>query len=257
MTTLAKWLIDRDISIDPACLMLFTMRLDVSNCQSIGHLGLASFIEGSTCLCRLVLSYGCSYYKVMHVFYFTDNEIDDEGLKSISRCSKLCSLKVGICLNITDQGLISIGMSCSKLAELDLYRSLRITDVGVASVAQGCPRLQINLSYYSITDVGLLALASISQLQNMTILHLAGLTPNGLARALLASGGLTKVKLHSSFKPLLPQSLLDHMEADGCIFQRRDKALQIRILEAPYDLQMLLVNIFLAKVTSSSIPQVF
>lgn len=50
------------------------------------------------------------------------NAIGDTGLKSISRCSKLSSLKLGICLNITDKGLAHIGMCCSKLMELDLYR---------------------------------------------------------------------------------------------------------------------------------------
>jgi hypothetical protein len=44
------------------------------------------------------------------------------GLKSISRCSKLSSLKLGICMNITDNGLKHIGSRCSKLKELDLYR---------------------------------------------------------------------------------------------------------------------------------------
>lgn len=44
------------------------------------------------------------------------------GLKYISRCSQLSNLKLGICLNITDEGLIHIGRSCSKLLELDLYR---------------------------------------------------------------------------------------------------------------------------------------
>lgn len=41
---------------------------------------------------------------------------------SISRCSKLCSLKLGVCLNITDEGLIHVGSGCKKLKELDLYR---------------------------------------------------------------------------------------------------------------------------------------
>ncbi|KAG7010484.1 F-box/LRR-repeat protein 3, partial [Cucurbita argyrosperma subsp. argyrosperma] len=54
----------------------------------------------------------------------------------------------------------------------------------------------INLSYCSVTDVGLLSLASINCLRNMTILHLAGLTPDGLTAALLVCGGLRKVKLH-------------------------------------------------------------
>jgi F-box/leucine-rich repeat protein 2/20 len=90
--------------------------------------------------------------------------------------------------------------------------------------------LQINLSYCAITDAGLLALASTNRLQNMTILHLAGLTPNGLAAALLSCQGLTKVKLHKSFKPLLPQSIFEFMEARGCIFHWRDKAFQVLIL---------------------------
>lgn len=46
------------------------------------------------------------------------------GLKLISRCSQLSTLKLGICLNITDEGLIYIGNGCSKLIELDLYRYL-------------------------------------------------------------------------------------------------------------------------------------
>lgn len=44
------------------------------------------------------------------------------GLKSISRCSELSSLKLGICLNITDNGVFRVGMCCSKLTEVDLYR---------------------------------------------------------------------------------------------------------------------------------------
>lgn len=44
------------------------------------------------------------------------------GLKSISRCSKLLTLKLGICLNITDDGLTHVANGCPKLKELDLYR---------------------------------------------------------------------------------------------------------------------------------------
>lgn len=46
----------------------------------------------------------------------------DAGLKSISSCLSLSSLKLGICLNITDKGLSYIGIGCSNLRELDLYR---------------------------------------------------------------------------------------------------------------------------------------
>ncbi|KAJ6871496.1 F-box/LRR-repeat protein 3-like [Populus alba x Populus x berolinensis] len=239
----------------------------------------------------------------------TDNEIDDEGLKSISRCSKLSSLKLGICLNISDKGLSHVGMKCSKLTELDLYRSAGITDLGILAISQGCPGLemiqyvifslislskcsrlntfesrgcplitslglaaiavgckqlikldikkchnigdaamlplahfsqnlrQITLSYSSVSDVGLLALASISCLQSMTVLHLKGLTPSGLAAALLACGGLTKVKLHLSFKSLLPLPLFEHLEARGCVFEWRDKEFQAELDPKCYKLQ--------------------
>lgn len=87
--------------------------------------------------------------------------------------------------------------------------------------------LQINLSYSSVTDVGLLSLASISCLQSLTILHLKGLSPSGLAAALLACRGLTKVKLQATFKTLLPQPLFEHLEARGCVFQWRDKFFRV------------------------------
>lgn len=235
----------------------------------------------------------------------TDNEIDNEGLKSISKCSRLSVLKLGICLNINDDGLLHIASGCPKIKELDLYRSTGITDRGIAATAGGCPGLeminiayndkitdsslislskcswlkaleirgcccissvglsaiamgckqltvldikkcvnvnddgmlplaqfshnlkQINLSYCSVTDVGLLSLASINCLRNMTILHLAGLTPDGLTAALLVCGGLRKVKLHLSFKSSLPPSFLKYMETRGCALYWRDKAFQV------------------------------
>lgn len=55
------------------------------------------------------------------------------GLKAISSCSKLCSLKLGICVNITDNGLSPVGNGCSKLKELDLYRfaAFEILDISL------------------------------------------------------------------------------------------------------------------------------
>ncbi|KAI3441434.1 uncharacterized protein J3R85_002345 [Psidium guajava] len=246
----------------------------------------------------------------------TDNEVDNEGLKYIARCSKLSILKLGICLNISDEGLSHIGKSCSKLVELDLYRSAGISGLGILEVARGCPSLQminvsycnditdtslmslskckrlntleirgcplitslglaaiavrcrqlnkldikkccniddagmiplahfsqnlrqINLSYTSVTDVGLLSLASISCLQSITILHLNGLTPSGLAAALLACGGLTKVKLQASFKLVLPRPLFEHLEVRGCLFHWRNKVLQAELDPKCWKLQL-------------------
>ncbi|KAL3531628.1 hypothetical protein ACH5RR_005149 [Cinchona calisaya] len=293
-------------------------KLDITCCRKITHVSIAHITNSCTSLtslrmesCTLVsaeafvlIGQRCQFIEELDL---TDNEINDEGLKSISRCSRLSLLKLGICLNITDEGLIHIGMCCSKLKELDLYRSAGITDSGILAIGRGCAGLeminisyckditdrslislskcsklntlesrgcplitslglaaiavgckqlnkldikkchniddagmiplahfsqnlrQINLSYTSVTDVGLLSLASVSCLQSMTILHLEGLTPSGLAAALLACGGLTKVKLQVSFKCLLPQALFEHLEARGCLFQWRDKVLQAEL----------------------------
>ncbi|KAK8601398.1 hypothetical protein V6N13_058889 [Hibiscus sabdariffa] len=290
-------------------------KLDITCCRKITYNSVDSVTSSCTSLtslrmesCSLVpkeafvlIGERCPFLKELDV---TDNEIDDEGLKSISRCSKLSILKLGICSNISDEGLAKVGSCCPLLKELDLYRSIAISDAGIAAIADGCPALeminiayndkitdnslislskcrmlkaleirgclgvssiglsaiavgckqltvldikkcfnihdngmlllaqfsqnlkQINLSYCSVTDVGLVALASLSRLQNMTILHLAGLTPNGLAAALLACRALTKVKLHASFRPLLSQSILGYMEAHGCVFHWRHKAFQ-------------------------------
>ncbi|XP_022729410.1 F-box/LRR-repeat protein 3-like isoform X3 [Durio zibethinus] len=290
-------------------------KLDITCCRKITYTSIDSITKSCTSLkslrmesCSLVpkeafilIGERCSYLEELDA---TDNEIDDEGLKSISRCLKLSILKLGICSNISDEGLAKVGSCCSMLKELDLYRSIEISDAGIAAIGDGCPALeminiayndkitdnslislskcsmlkaleirgcpgissiglsaiavgckqlavldikkcfnindngmlplaqfsqnlqQINLSYCSVTDVGLVALASINHLQNMTILHLAGLTPNGLAAVLLACRGLTKVKLHASFRPLLPQSILRYMEDRGCVFHWRDKAFQ-------------------------------
>ncbi|KAJ6922596.1 F-box/LRR-repeat protein 3 isoform X2 [Populus alba x Populus x berolinensis] len=301
-------------------------KLDITCCRKITDVSIAYITSSCTNLtslrmesCTLVPSEAFVFIgqqcQFLEELDFTDNEIDDKGLKSISKCSKLSSLKIGICLNISDKGLSHIGMKCSKLAELDLYRSAGITDLGILAICQGCSGLeminmsycidvtdssllalskcsrlntfesrgcplitslglaaiaagckqlnkldikkchnigdaamlqlahfsqnlrQITLSYSSVTDVGLLALASISCLQSMTVLHLKGLTPSGLSAALLACGGLTKVKLHVSFKSLLPQPLFEHLEARCCVFEWRDKEFQAELDPKCYKLQ--------------------
>ncbi|XP_076913671.1 F-box/LRR-repeat protein 3-like [Bidens hawaiensis] len=293
-------------------------RLDITCCRKITHAAVSHITKSCGGLvslkmesCTLVSSEAFvligQYCHFLQELDLTDNDVDDEGLKSVSRCTELSVLKLGICLNITDEGLIFIGSRCHKLSELDLYRSIGITDKGISAVACGCTGLeminisycesvtdsslislskccnlntlesrgcplitslglepiafrckqltkldikkclnvndsglipiahfsqnlrQINLSYSSVTDVGLLYLAGLGCLQILTILHMDGLTPSGLAAALLGCGGLTKVKLQSSFRTLLPRSVLENLEARGCVFQWRDKVFQAEL----------------------------
>ncbi|KAL8237274.1 hypothetical protein R6Q59_018355 [Mikania micrantha] len=293
-------------------------KLDLTCCRKITQASIARITKSCVSLvslkmesCTLVPSEAFvligQYCHFLQELDLTDNDVDDEGLKSVSRCTELSVLKLGICLNITDEGLIFIGNGCKKLIELDLYRSIGITDKGISAVARGCTTLeminisycenitdsslislsnccklntlesrgcplitssglksiairckqltkldikkcinvndlgmiplarfsqnlrQINLSYSSVTDVGLLYLAGLGCLQSLTILHMEGLTPSGLAAALLGCGGLTKVKLQSSFRTLLPRSVLENLEAHGCVFQWRDKVFQAEL----------------------------
>ncbi|KAK4274877.1 hypothetical protein QN277_018043 [Acacia crassicarpa] len=233
-----------------------------------------------------------------------DTDIDDEGLESIARCSKLCFLRLGMCLNVTDKGLSYIGSSCSKLTALDLYRLSEITDLGISSIADGCPSLeviniaynpnvtdnsllslskclklrileirgcscissrglsniavrcrqltlldikrcnnvndegmiqlaqhsqklnQIKLSCCSVTDVGLLALASMSCLNHISIYRLNKLTSYGLAAFLMSCQSLITVKLSTFFKSLLPEHIQESMEARGCVLVWREKESQ-------------------------------
>ncbi|XXG39856.1 hypothetical protein AAC387_Pa01g0714 [Persea americana] len=172
------------------------------------------------------IAQGCPMLQIINLAYCKD--ISDDSLRLLSKCSRLNTLEIRGCARVSSVGLSSIAVGCKQIAKLDIKKCCHIDDAGMIPLAHMCQNLrQINLSYCSITDVGLLALASISCLQNMTILHLRGLSANGLAAALLACGSLTKVKLHVSFKSLLSQPLIHHMEARGCMFQWRDKPFQV------------------------------
>lgn len=293
-------------------------KLDITCCRKITYVSVDSITNSCSALtslrmecCDLVakdafvlIGDRCRHLEELDV---TCNEICNEGLKSISGCPKISSLKLGLCPNINDHGLAYVARGCARLRELDLYRCSDISDMGIEEIAHGCPELeiiniayndkisdtslislskcsslkeleirgchsvssiglsaiakgcrqlrvldvkkcikindngmlslarhsqnlkQINLSYCSVTDVGFMALSSINSLQTITILHLSGLTANGLAAALLACRGLRKVKLHNSFRSLLPGSLVDYMETHGCVFHWRDKAFQVEM----------------------------
>uniref|UniRef100_A0A5B7BSV4 Putative RNI-like superfamily protein isoform 3 n=1 Tax=Davidia involucrata TaxID=16924 RepID=A0A5B7BSV4_DAVIN len=289
-------------------------KLGITCCDMITHVSIDCITSSCTSLTSLKME-SCSLVskeafvligqrcRFLEKLIITDNNVDDEGLKSISSCTKLLKLGLVSCLNITDDGLSHVGKCCPKLTYLELCRSIGITDVGIVAIANGCPALrligmsycnrvtdislislsncsslrgleirgcpcvssaglsaiafgcrqliflgineccnindagmmslarysqnliQIKLSYCSVTDAGLLALASITSLKSMSILHVAGLTSNGLAAALLTCRGLTDVKLHTSFRASLRKSLLRSMEAWGCVFHWKYKAL--------------------------------
>ncbi|KAK6164791.1 hypothetical protein DH2020_001655 [Rehmannia glutinosa] len=185
----------------------------------------------------LAIACGCPGLEMINIAYC--EFISDRSLKSLSKCSKLNTLESRGCPLITSSGLAAIAVGCKQLFKLDIKKCRNVDDAGMIPLAHFSQNLkQINLSYSSVTDVGLLSLASISCLQSITILHLEGLTPSGLVAALLACGGLIKVKLHASFKSLLPPLLFEHLDARGCTFQWRAKTFQAELDPKCWKLQL-------------------
>lgn len=134
----------------------------------------------------------CPFLEVLDL---TDCSVSNSGLKSISRCTGLTTLKLGLCENISNEGLTHIAAHCSNLQEIDLYRSVGIGDTGLAALASGCPKLRmVNLSYcIGITDHGLKSLSQLEKLYNLEIRGCFLVTSAGLSA--IASGCKRLVEL--------------------------------------------------------------
>lgn len=139
---------------------------------------------------------------LLEVLDLTDCSVSNTGLKSISRCTGLTILKLGLCENISNEGLIYIGAGCSNLQELDLYRSVRIGDTGLAALASGCPKLRIvNLSYcIGITDDGLKSLARLDELYNLEIRGCFRVTSTGLSAIALGCKHLVELDIKRCYR---------------------------------------------------------
>jgi len=64
--------------------------------------------------------------------------LSDEGLSAISECSKLETLNLTWCINITDVGLQALAENCSCLQSLSLHGLLGVSDVGLERLAKSC-----------------------------------------------------------------------------------------------------------------------
>ncbi|XP_024362312.1 F-box protein At3g58530 [Physcomitrium patens] len=64
--------------------------------------------------------------------------LSDDGLSAISECSKLETLNLTWCINITDVGLTALAQHCSRLQSLSLHGLLGVSDEGLESLAACC-----------------------------------------------------------------------------------------------------------------------
>ncbi|XP_047327228.1 F-box/LRR-repeat protein 3-like [Impatiens glandulifera] len=114
--------------------------------------------------------------------------VNDTGLRFLSGCSQLACLKLGLCTNISDEGLSYIASKCRNIHELDLYRCTGIGDGGLAAISTGCKKMKkLNISYcYEVTDEGIKWLGYLEELSDLELRNLVKVTGSGLAA--IASG---------------------------------------------------------------------
>ncbi|XP_043709420.1 F-box/LRR-repeat protein 3 isoform X2 [Telopea speciosissima] len=123
--------------------------------------------------------------------------VNDAGLEQLSGCLELLCLKLGLCTNISDKGLIHIGYKCTKLLELDLYRCKGIGDYGLAAIANGCRKLKkLNLCYcVEISDEGLKYISTLEELLDLEIRRLVKITSLGLTAIAVGCKSLAELDM--------------------------------------------------------------
>lgn len=123
--------------------------------------------------------------------------INDMALNCLSRCTELKFLKLGLCNNISDKGLIYVASKCGKICELDLYRCPDVGDDGMAVLSIGCKRLKkLNVSYCSsLTDKGMEYIGRMEELCELEMRGLMNVMGAGLQTIAAGCRKLTELDL--------------------------------------------------------------
>ena len=129
------------------------------------------------------------------------DEITDAGLVIISEhCTNLKSLHLQGCDEMTDTSIISISTHCIGLQSLNLDCSRKITDASIISISTNCTGLQeLNLQgCHQITDASIMSIST--HCTGLQSLNLAGCLQITDASIILISThctGLQSLNLHS------------------------------------------------------------
>ncbi|KAJ8772019.1 hypothetical protein K2173_027196 [Erythroxylum novogranatense] len=123
--------------------------------------------------------------------------VSDRGLEYVSKCSRLLCLKLGLCTNVSNKGLLHMSTNCSMLLELDLYRCKGIADDGLAALASGCKKLKkLNLSYCDkVTDIGMVYISHMGVLSDLEMRGLTEISSAGLTELAARCKSLTTLDL--------------------------------------------------------------
>ncbi|KAM7505570.1 hypothetical protein LguiB_004474 [Lonicera macranthoides] len=105
--------------------------LKCSSLQSLNLYALSSFTDEA-------------YKKISHLVHlrFFDlcgaQNLSDQGLSSIAKCSKLISLNLTWCVRVTDVGVIAIAQGCTYLEFLSLFGIVGVTDKCLEALSRFC-----------------------------------------------------------------------------------------------------------------------
>ncbi|CAI5473457.1 unnamed protein product [Closterium sp. Yama58-4] len=244
------------LTLSAHCRRLACVRMEA--CRGVSDAGLVGLFQHCTALSTLDLTdCGISDTTVQGLRHCPllqslklgfDMDITDAGLISLAAsCSSLTELDLYRCEGVSCAGIASVAQACTGLSTLNLSYCHRVRDAALIAIARHCPRLrnlectgvddagfialahgcpdlqQANLSYTSISDAGLGAMAGMACMTKFNLVHCSRLSMPGLEAALTRCVGLKKVKLLQAWRPLLSPQLLADLEESGCRFRWMDK----------------------------------
>ncbi|KAJ7553334.1 hypothetical protein O6H91_06G093900 [Diphasiastrum complanatum] len=103
--------------------------------------------------------------------------------KVLQRYTNLQHLDLSLCIRVTDASLLSVAKLVGvRLLTINLSKIGGFSDAGLAYLARDCPSiLDIDLSYCSnLSDLGIIALAQLSNLQSLKLVGCHSITDAGL-----------------------------------------------------------------------------
>ncbi|KAG9450439.1 hypothetical protein H6P81_010404 [Aristolochia fimbriata] len=120
--------------------------LKCSSLQSLNLYALSSFTDNSYRKISLLPS-------LRFLDLCGSQNLSDEGLSSISKCTKLVSLNLTWCVRVTDIGVISVAQSCTTLEFLSLFGITGVTDKCLEALSTFCSSTLTTLDVNGCTGI--------------------------------------------------------------------------------------------------------
>jgi Leucine-rich repeat (LRR) protein len=109
--------------------------------------------------------------------------MNDALLKNlVSNCTKLDSLNLAYCSDVTDDSLVELAKTCPKIQELVLWGCYNTTNVTLEALAANCKSIR-SLSLKcckKISDAGLIHMQALTQLEDVNLTYCRNITDFGL-----------------------------------------------------------------------------